>query len=252
MTTPAVRLDRVRVELAGSVAVDDLSLNVAGGECLAVLGPSGSGKTTLLRAIAGFVVPRSGAVALAGRIVSADGRSLVPTEQRNLAMVFQDLALWPHLTVRENLSFGLEAQRVPRSERDARVAGMLSTVGLSPKASCYPGELSGGERQRVAMARALVLEPIAVLFDEPLTNLDVALKDELLAALASWLDARTAAAIYVTHDPEEARALGNRIAILEQGRLVQVGSADDFAIAPHSSSSRRRAGRCDDRTPISS
>lgn len=238
MTTPVVRLDHVRVELGGRVAVDDVSLDVAGGECLAVLGHSGSGKTTLLRAIAGFVVPRGGTIALAGRVVSNEGRNLIPTERRNLAMVFQDLALWPHLSVQGNLSFGLEAQHVPRPEREARIASMLSTVGLSARARCYPGELSGGERQRVAIARALVLEPTAVLFDEPLTNLDVALKDDLLGALASWLGARPAAAIYVTHDPEEARALGDRIAVLEQGRLVQVGSTQDFAFASRSPSGR--------------
>ncbi len=243
MTAPAIRLDCVRVDLADRVAVDDLSLDVADRECVAVLGPSGSGKTTMLRAIAGFLVPRSGTIALAGRIASAEGRSVIPTERRNLAMVFQDLALWPHLTVQGNLAFGLEAQRVSRAEREARVASMLSTVGLSAKASRYPGELSGGERQRVAIARALVLEPLAVLFDEPLANLDVALKDDLLAALASWLRARATAAIYVTHDPEEARALGDRIAVMEHGRLVQVGSALELGAAPRSAFVERSLAR---------
>lgn len=147
-------------------------------------------------------------------------------------MVFQDLALWPHLTVRDNLAFGLDAQRVPPAERDRRIAAMLARVGLASQSTAYPGRLSGGERQRVAIARALVQGPAAVLFDEPLTNLDIALKRDLLQLVHALLRERGTAAVYVTHDPMEARALGDRVAIIEGGRLVQVGTVDELERAP--------------------
>jgi iron(III) transport system ATP-binding protein len=241
--TAAIVLEDVEAELGNRTVLRALTLRVARGEVLAVLGPSGSGKTTLLRVLTGFVVPRRGTVELGGELASTAGRVLVPPESRNIAMVFQDLALWPHLTVHANLSFGLEARRVGRAQREARIAEVLGRVGLAEKAGRYPGELSGGERQRVAIARALVLEPIAVLLDEPLANLDVVLKEELLATFHTLLGERHMTAVYVTHDPIEAVALGDRIAVLEGGQLVQQGTPGQLRAEPGSEFVSRLFGR---------
>ncbi len=193
-----------------------------------MLGSSGSGKTTLLRVVAGFVAPQLGAVRVGEALASERGRVVVPTEERGIAMVFQDLALWPHLTVHGNLAFGLDGSKVPRTERDDLIAAILSRVGLTGKERRHPGELSGGERQRVAIARALVRAPRAVLLDEPLSNLDVGLKQELLALFRELLRERGTTALYVTHDPREAQALAPRAAVLDAGRIVHVGSLDDL------------------------
>lgn len=206
--------------------LDDLSVRIDAGETLAILGGSGSGKTTVLRTIAGFTTPVRGAVRIGSEIASADGRSLIPPEERDIAFVFQDLALWPHLTVHGNLDFGLACKKVRRGDREQRIAAMLTRVGLDGKEHRHPGELSGGERQRVAIARALVLEPRAVLLDEPLANLDVALKREMLALFRDLLDERGATAIYVTHDPREAVALSDTTAVLDNGKVVHLGSLE--------------------------
>ncbi len=223
----AIRLDGVTV-VRGARKVLDVSLHVPAGETLAVLGSSGSGKTTLLRVVAGLAVPATGTVRIGEVVASEHGRLVLPPEERGLAMVFQDLALWPHLTVHGNLAFGLDAKAVPRRERDDRIAAMLARVGLAGKERRHPGELSGGERQRVAIARALVVEPRAVLFDEPLSNLDVALRSELLALFRALLRERSSTALYVTHDPREAQALGDRVAILDDGRVIHVGALEDL------------------------
>lgn len=212
--------------------LDDLSLTVAQGEVLAIGGPSGGGKTTLLRVLLGLILPDSGTVKLRGQLASINDQVLIQPEARKLAVVFQGLALWPHLTVGGNLAFGLAAHKVPRSDRKTRIHDTLTAVGLAEYVHRYPGQLSGGEQQRVAIARALVLEPDAVLFDEPLSNLDVALKHDLLELLKSLLQARDISAIYVTHDPREARFLANRLAIMEQGRIVQVGTVEALSQSP--------------------
>ncbi len=227
----AIQLDAVSVLRDGRKVLDDVSLRLAAGETLSVLGSSGSGKTTLLRVVAGFVVPQLGTVRIADALASDRGRIVLPPEERGLSMVFQDLALWPHLTVHGNLAFGL-GKRVPRSERDDRIAAMLSRVGLAGKERRHPGELSGGERQRVAIARALVREPRAVLLDEPLSNLDVDLKQELLELFRELLHERGATGLYVTHDPREAQALGDRAAVLEGGRIVYLGRLEDLRSRP--------------------
>ncbi len=216
----------------GQKILGDVSLRVPPGETLSVLGSSGSGKTTLLRVVAGFVPPRLGAVRIGDALASERGRIVLAPEERDVAMVFQDLALWPHLTVHGNLAFGLDGKKVPRAERDGRIAAILARVGLSGKERRHPGELSGGERQRVAIARALVLDPRAVLFDEPLSNLDVGLKRELLALFRDLLGERKATALYVTHDPREAQALGERTAVLDEGRIVHLGRLDDLRSRP--------------------
>ncbi len=222
----AISIRELTVCRRGTEVLGGVSLDVAAGEVLSLLGHSGSGKTTLLRAIAGLAPPDHGVVRIGDRVVSGGGATFVPPEERDVAMVFQDLALWPHLTVHGNLAFGLEARRLDRRERESRISAMLGLVGLSGKAERHPGELSGGERQRVAIARALVLKPAAILLDEPLVNLDLGLKRELLALFRKLLGEEGATAIHVTHDPRDAAALGERVAVLDRGRLVHVGSLD--------------------------
>jgi ABC-type sugar transport system ATPase subunit len=207
-------------------------LSIAPGEVVVLSGPSGSGKTTLLRVLLGLAAPDSGTVQQKGRTVSEGRRILVLPEDRGLAMVFQDLALWPHLTVHGNLAFGLDARRVPRGARNQKIRDTLALVGLVDHAHRYPGQLSGGERQRVAIARALVLDPDAICFDEPLANLDIALKDELLALLCKLLREKKKTALYVTHDPREAALLADRIAVLERGTITQVGTVEELRAMP--------------------
>jgi iron(III) transport system ATP-binding protein len=227
-----LEVDDLWVPRSGAAVLRGVSLSIQAGEVLALLGPSGAGKTTLVRAILGFLTPEQGAVWVGGVLVSTRGRILRLPEERNLAVVFQDLALWPHLTVYGNLAFGLEARGLPRAERDARIHGMLGRVGLSGKENRRPGDLSGGERQRVAIARALVLEPQAVLLDEPLSNLDVVLRRDLLSFLRELLKERGVPALYVTHDPREAVALADRAAILDHGRVIQSGTLEEICACP--------------------
>jgi len=228
----AIQLDGVTVLRDGRKVLADVTLHVPAGETLSVLGSSGSGKTTLLRVVAGFVPPQLGVVRIAEALASERGRLVVPPEERGIAMVFQDLALWPHLTVHGNLAFGLEGKKVPRAERDDRIASILSRVGLTGKERRHPGELSGGERQRVAIARALVREPRAVLLDEPLSNLDVGLKQELLELFRELLNERRTTALYVTHDPKEAHALSDRVAVMDDGRVAHVGRLEELRARP--------------------
>jgi iron(III) transport system ATP-binding protein len=182
--------------------------------------------------VLGFLAPDTGVVRIDGEPVSVNGRILRPAEERGVAMVFQDLALWPHLSVAGNLEFGLAARGVPREARLERVAAMLSLVGLAERARARPRELSGGERQRVAIARALVLEPRALLLDEPLSNLDALLKRELMLLLSELLVERRVPSLYVTHDVQEAAALGDRLTVLEAGRIVQEGTLDTVRKTP--------------------
>lgn len=230
----AISLDGIHFNYDGRPVLSGLSLHVENGEVVALLGPSGCGKSTVLRLILGLAVPARGSLRLGGVVVSESSRLVLPPEERGLAIVFQDLALWPHLTVRGNLGFGLAARRVPPPERESRIAAMLERLGLGDKASRYPGELSGGERQRVAIARALVLEPRAVLLDEPLSNLDVTLKRELLSLFRGLFQEYRSTAVYVTHDLREAASLGDRIAVMESGRIVQVGTLGELREEPAS------------------
>ena len=230
--TLAVELEGVTARLGRARVLDAVSLAIEAGEPIALAGPSGAGKSTLLRVLLGLTNPTAGIVRLGGRIVSDGDAVVVEPEERGLGMVFQDLALWPHMSVHENLEFGLAARGVPESERNARIARTLADVGLEARARSSPAELSGGERQRVAIARAVVLDPAAVLFDEPLSNLDVVLRRELLGLIRRLCEARGTTAVYVTHDPREATAIGRRIAILERGRLVQVGTPEALRTSP--------------------
>jgi iron(III) transport system ATP-binding protein len=228
----ALALEAVSLAYGPRTALAGVDLRVAPGEVLALLGPSASGKTSVLRVALGFAAARTGIVRLGDQVVSRDGLLLVAPEDRGLGMVFQDLALWPHLTVEGNLAFGLSSRRLPKGERAERVAVMLRRVGLAGSERRYPGELSGGQRQRVAIARALVLEPRAVLLDEPLASADVDLKRELLALLRELFRERGTTVVHVTHDLREAVAVAHRFAVMEAGRIVQQGSIEDLRRAP--------------------
>jgi ABC-type Fe3+/spermidine/putrescine transport system ATPase subunit len=216
-----VEIDRVIKRYgAHHPALDDVSLTAEAGQFLVLLGPSGSGKSTLLRVMAGIERVDGGRVLLGDKLV-ADQRSSVPPERRGLAMVFQDYALWPHLTVGDNVAYPLRRTGVARRDVGDRAAGALERVGLGGYAKRYPSELSGGEQQRVALARALVGRPGLLLFDEPLSNLDADLRERLRVEIATLARESGATAIYITHDQAEAFALADVIGVLDHGRLVQ-------------------------------
>jgi len=211
----------------GSVpALKSVSLDVAPGSFLVLLGPSGSGKTTLLRSLAGIERIDSGTITIGSRVV-ADGRTHVPPEQRDLSMVFQDYALWPHLNAGDNVAFALRRRRLPRTECRARAAVMLDRVGLGEFAKRYPNELSGGQQQRVALARALIADTGLILCDEPLSNLDADLRERMRVEISSLVREAGATTVYITHDQAEAFALADRIGVLEEGVLVQFGTPED-------------------------
>jgi ABC-type Fe3+/spermidine/putrescine transport system ATPase subunit len=210
--------------------VDSCSLEVRRGEIIALLGPSGCGKTTLLNIIAGFERPDEGRVLLRGRDITHQ-----PPNRRETGMVFQHFALFPHMTVSANVGYGLRARRLPRSEIDSRVSEMLDLLKLTGLEERYPQALSGGQRQRVAVARALAIRPQMLLLDEALSALDRNLREEMQIELSLLLRRLEITTILVTHDQREAFSLGNRIALMEAGRIVQVGSAREIYLRPQSS-----------------
>jgi len=227
-------MGRIQVEdltrrYGGVTAVDGLSLDVADGEFLVLLGPSGCGKSTLLRLIAGLVPPTAGRVVIDGRDVTD-----VPARERDVAMVFQTYALYPHLTVAANIAFPLRARRIGRAEREARAADVAAGLGLTPLLRRRPRELSGGQRQRVALARALVRDPGAFLLDEPLSNLDARLRTSTRAELTELHRRLGTTFVHVTHDQVEAMTMATRIALLDEGRLEQVGTPDEVYDRPAS------------------
>jgi iron(III) transport system ATP-binding protein len=228
--TVALELSRVTVR-RGSVAVlANVDLVVRAGEIRALLGPSGSGKSTLVRVALGLIAPVAGSVTIDGRVATDGPHLRMPPEERGIGVVFQDLALWPHLTVRDNLAFALRQRRLSRDAAAERIRAMLDRVGLAAMSGRRPGDLSGGERQRVAIARALVVEPSVVLLDEPLSNLDLVLKAELLHLFREVLRDGRCATLYVTHDPREAAILADRLALLEAGRITGSGTPDEMRV----------------------
>jgi iron(III) transport system ATP-binding protein len=215
---PWLDVDAVGVALAGAPVLAGASLSLGQGELGCLLGPSGCGKTTLLRAIAGLQGIDAGSIAIAGRPLSAPGRTVAP-EHRGVGLVFQDLALFPHLDVAANIGFGLH--RIDRATRSQRVSGLLARLQLDPLADRYPHELSGGQQQRVAIARALAPEPALLLLDEPFSSLDASLRQQLRGELRALLRQLGLTALLVTHDQEEAMAFADRVAVMRDGRIEQ-------------------------------
>jgi iron(III) transport system ATP-binding protein len=216
-----------------SAVVDDVSLRIEHGSLVCLLGPSGCGKTTTLRLIAGFVEPTSGEIVVGGRVVSSPGRTL-PPEARKMSMIFQSYALWPHMTVAENVAYGLKLRRLPRQEIAKKVAGILATTKLADLAARYPGELSGGQQQRVALARALIVEPETLLLDEPLSNLDANLREEMRFEVRRLHDEYRYTTVYVTHDQSEAMTTADLIAVMNAGKIEQLGSPEEIYARPRS------------------
>ena len=207
-------------------ALRSVSLDVAPGAFLVLLGPSGSGKTTMLRCLAGIERIDSGLITIGGQAV-ADGRAHVAPDQRDLSMVFQDYALWPHMTALDNVAFALRRRHLPRAECRARAAAMLERVGLGEFTRRYPNELSGGQQQRVALARALIADTGLILCDEPLSNLDADLRERMRVEISSLVREAGATTVYITHDQAEAFALADVVGVLEEGVLVQSGTPED-------------------------
>src|SRR5881409_1315230 len=225
---PGVILKSLSKRYGDVGAVDGLSLEVKPGELLALLGPSGCGKTTTLRLVAGFLVPEAGEIWVGDRCLSSPA-SVVPPERRRMAMIFQSYALWPHLTVAQNVGYGLRFKRgMTRTDRDRRVSEMLRVVQLDGFQARYPSQLSGGQQQRVAVARALVVEPEILLLDEPLSNLDANLREEMRFEIRRLHERFGITTLYVTHDQAEAMVISDRIAVLDRGRVAQVGSAEEI------------------------
>jgi iron(III) transport system ATP-binding protein len=218
----------------GSLAVvDSVSLKIDHGQLVCLLGPSGCGKTTTLRLIAGFLEPSDGEIHVGERLVSSKARTL-PPEQRSMSMIFQSYALWPHMTVTENIVYGLRLRKMDRDTIAKKLAAILATTKLEALAQRYPGELSGGQQQRVALARALIVEPQTLLLDEPLSNLDANLREEMRFEIRRLHDEYRYTTVYVTHDQSEAMTTADLIAVMNGGRIDQLGTPEDIYARPES------------------
>lgn len=224
-------------------AVECLSLDVASGEFIALLGPSGCGKTTTLRLLAGFIKLDAGRILVDGEVFSSV-KSTIPPERRGMSMLFQNYAIWPHKTVFENIAFGLRLRNVERNKLRMLVYQTLEVTRLSQLASCYPNQLSGGQQQRVALARAIVVEPRILLLDEPLSNLDAGLREELRDEIRRLHQATGLTMLYVTHDQAEALVLADRIVVMQEGKIQQVGTPEEIYERPATEFVARFIGRC--------
>ncbi len=225
----SITIDNLVKKFGQQTALNGISLRIEPGEIFFLLGPSGCGKTTLLRNIAGFYIPESGRI-----LFGDDDVTNLPPHKRNTGMMFQSYALWPHLTVARNVAFGLEERKVPAAEIQKRVAEALASVKMDQYAERKIAQLSGGQQQRVALARALVIRPRALLLDEPLSNLDAKLRLEMRTEIRRVCKEFGLTAIYVTHDQKEALSISDRIAILEGGKIAQIGEPEEVYRRPHS------------------
>jgi len=223
----SVRLEQISKRFGDTVALEAIDLTISSGELFFLLGPSGCGKSTLLRLLAGLHDPDAGRIWFNDRDVTRLG-----TEKRNAVMCFQSYALWPHMTVRENIAFGPAVRKMPRDRIDARVEQVLQTVRMGDFAARKPGQLSGGQQQRVALARALAVEPACLLLDEPLSNLDAKLRQEMRSEIRRICKSSGFTTIYVTHDQKEALSVADRIAVMQAGRIVQVGTPAEMYRRP--------------------
>lgn len=223
----AIRIESLRKRFGRTVAVDGIDLEIPSGDLFFLLGPSGCGKTTLLRMLAGFVTPNEGRILFDGRDVTG-----TPAERRECGMVFQSYALWPHLSVFENVAFGLKVRKVGKGEISARVGRALESVRMNGLEERKPTELSGGQQQRVALARAMVIEPKVLLLDEPLSNLDAKLRLEMRSEIRHLCADRGLTAVYVTHDQEEALSMADGMVVLRDGRSMQEGAPRDLYRRP--------------------
>src|SRR5690348_9719626 len=237
-----ITLEHVGKAFAGTVAVDDVSLEIADGEFLVLVGPSGCGKSTLLRLIAGLEEPTTGSISIGGRDVTG----LAPRD-RDIAMVFQTYALYPHMSVRQNLGYGLKTRKTPKAEITRLVDEVAGLLGLTDLLDRKPAQLSGGQRQRVAMGRAIVRKPQAFLMDEPLSNLDAKLRVGMRASVAQLHHRLGTTTVYVTHDQVEAMTLGQRVAVMRDGKILQVDAPQRLYAAPRNlfiaRSEERRVGK---------
>lgn len=223
----AITLENVRKTFGSTVAVNDASLRIEDGELFFLLGPSGCGKTTLLRMIAGFLTPTSGTIRLGDVDVTNQ-----PPEKRETGMVFQSYALWPHMSVAENVGYGLKVRKIPRAQRNERIEKALRAVQMIDYAKRKPNELSGGQQQRVALARALVIEPRVLLLDEPLSNLDARLRAEMRIEIRRICRESGITTVYVTHDQEEAMSMADRLVVMRDGHMIQLGPPADVYRRP--------------------
>ncbi|MCA0919391.1 ABC transporter ATP-binding protein [Pseudooceanicola nanhaiensis] len=219
--TVSLSLDNVTAHYGSTKVLEDLSLHVGEGELVSLLGSSGCGKTTTLRLVAGFLEPTSGSIKLGERDLTR-----LPAHARNIGLVFQTYALFPHLTVRDNVAFGLKQRNVGAADRRKRADDMIERVGLGHLADRHPANLSGGQRQRVALARALVIEPPLLMFDEPLSNLDAKLRVDMRVEIRRLQQANGTTALYVTHDQEEAFSISDRVAIMNAGKIMQLDTPE--------------------------
>jgi ABC-type Fe3+/spermidine/putrescine transport system ATPase subunit len=222
-----LQVDHLTHRYGALTALDDVSFEIPAGERLCLLGPSGCGKTTTLQALAGFIAPESGAIKVQGELLND-----VPSEKRNIGIMFQNYALFPHMTIFENIAFGLQMRAVERQEIKRRVGEALELVRLTHKASQLPSRLSGGEQQRIAFARAIVIRPRLLLLDEPFSNLDARLRLTMRNELLDLLKGLSIATLMVTHDQEEAMAVGDKIAVMRAGRICQIGAPMSVYEAP--------------------
>jgi len=233
--TPRIEVSDLVIRYGDVVAVDGISFSIQAGELVTLLGPSGCGKTSTLRAIAGLEDPSSGVIRLGGQTMySSVERRNVPSEKRGLSMVFQSYAIWPHMTVAENVAYGLNVRRLPRAEIEQTVRRVLDMVRMGGYADRPASKLSGGQQQRIAVARAIAFSPTVLLFDEPLSNLDAKLRTEMRVEIRELQRQLDVTSVYVTHDQEEALAISDRIIVMDHGHIEQIGPPETIYNRPNS------------------